>query len=229
MTKNHLKSLNAPITWSILRKSKVFVTRPYPGQSSMSLGMPLSLIIRDCLKLATTQKEVKYLLHQKEVLVNNRIVCEPKHIAGFMDVISIPKLKKNYRGMLNDKEKLTFGEIPEQEKDKKLCKIIGKTSYKGKTQLNLYDGRNIIVDKDTFAVGDSVLISLPAPKILDHFKVEKHAYIILIGGKHAGQKGVIEHVDHQTLHYKRTGGDTYQTDKKYAFVVGKNKEALTSL
>ena len=227
MAKNHLKSLNTPKTWNILRKAQVFVTRPYPGQSSLLLGMPISLILRDQLHIATTQKEVKYILHQKEILANNKVVCEPKYIVGFMDTLSVPKLKKHYRGFLTQKGKITFIEIPESEKDKKVCKIIGKKFYKGKTQINLYDGRNILVDKDSYTVGDSVLISIPQPKILDHFKLEKGAFIVLTGGKHVGQKGTIEHVDEQTLRYKRAGGEVYQTDKKHAFVIGKHKEALT--
>lgn len=226
MGKNHLKSLKAPKTWNIKRKERIFITRPLPGQSSFYLGMPLNIVIRDIFKLAKSNREVRSLINNGEISVNNKIIKEPKSIIGFMDTISIPKLKKNYRILLNQKGNLSFIEIPDSEKDKKICKIIGKTIYKKKTQLNLYDGRNLLLDKDIFKVGDSVLISLPNIKILDHLKSEKNALIILIGGSHIGQIGTIESSDANKIMYKRSTGEVFETQKKYAFVIGKQKPAL---
>ena len=58
--------------------------------------------------------------------------------------------------------------VNEKESSLKLCKIKGKNLMKGKINLNLHDGRNIITDNKEIKVGDSVLIELPAQKINQH-------------------------------------------------------------
>jgi len=226
MTKNHLKRNKAPKSWNIKRKENSFIMRPLPGQSSFQLGMPLSTVLKEYIKVANSQREVRYLLNNKQVMVDNKETTEPKTIVGFMDVVSIPKLNKSYRFMLNQKRKLLVVEIPQSESDKKICKVVGKTLFKGKIQLNLYDGRNILLDKDGYKVGDSVLISLPKVKIIEHFKLEKKAYIMLTSGSHIGQRGTIESIENRKITYKRKTGEVFETDAKHMFIIGKEKEAL---
>ena len=51
-----------PKSWQIkIKKKRKFITRPLPGQS-LKLGMPINLILRDILKLALNNKEVKKIL-----------------------------------------------------------------------------------------------------------------------------------------------------------------------
>src|SRR3989344_3893102 len=97
MGKNHLKRINMPKTWHIKRKGIKFITRPKPGQASMKLGMPISIIIKDLLGLAKTTREVKSILNVQEVLVDNKRRKERRYILGFMDVLSFPKIDKHYR------------------------------------------------------------------------------------------------------------------------------------
>ena len=51
----------------------------------------------------------------------------------------------------------------------KICRIEGKTTIKGgKTQLNLHDGRNIIVeDAQAYSTGDSLKLGLPEQNVLE--------------------------------------------------------------
>ena len=212
-------------SWDINKKDNKFITRPMPGAHSFELGMPLNLIIRDLLKYAKTNREVKKILNGKEVLVDCKIRKECKFITGFMDSISIPKLKEHYRIILNKKGKLFLLPITEQEAKIKVCKIIGKRIVKGKTQLNLYDSRNVLADKDNYKVGDSVIIELPGQKIKEHLKLEKGAGVFVMNGKNTGVVGVVENIAGRKIICKQNN-TMFEVPFDYIFVIGKNKPSI---
>ena len=212
-------------SWDIKKKNNKFITRPMPGAHSFELGMPLNLIIRDLLKYAKTNREVKKILNNKEVLVDCKIRKDCKFITGFMDTISIPKLKEHYRIILNKKGKLFLLPITEQEAKVKVCKIIGKKLVKGKTQLNLYDSRNVLVDKDDYKVGDSVIIELPGQKIKEHLKLEKGASVFIMGGKKIGIIWTVEDIAGRKIICKQNN-TMFEVPFDYIFVVGRNKPSI---
>lgn len=226
MGKKHLKRLNTPNTWNILRKEGSYVTRSYPGRNNKKLSVPLSVFFKDIVGLAHTTKEVRQLLHKEEVLVDGKRVEDVKNPVEFMDVVTLPSIKSSFRLTLDNHGRLTHVAVKDAEKGVKLSRIIGKTSIKGnKIQINLSDARNIIVDKNDYQVGDSLLIEVPTQKIQQHFKLEKGVPVILMGGKHAGQKGVVEEIDGNKIRYKGERKSSL-TLKKYAFAVGKDKPAI---
>ena len=57
-----LKRLNAPKSWPVPRKSNVWVTSPNPGPHSLDGCMPLSVVLRDMLKVVDTAAEAKKVL-----------------------------------------------------------------------------------------------------------------------------------------------------------------------
>lgn len=219
--KNHLKRLATPRSWTIKRKASVFITRPNPGKHSLKLSLPLSIMLKEFIKVVRTTKEAKKLLNNKEVQIDNKRVKEIKTPVGFMDTITLKDLNKYYRTTLNEKGRIDIEEIKKEEAALKTCKIIGKKKLKGKkTQLNLFDGRNILVEKDEYKVGDSIIIELPSQKIKKSFKLEKGANIFLAGGKHAGKKATIEAIKPKHLIYTTKEGRGV-TLKKYGFVIEK--------
>ncbi|MBD3310438.1 30S ribosomal protein S4e, partial [Candidatus Woesearchaeota archaeon] len=154
MAKKHLKRLIIPKTWNIKKKGIKYVMRPNPGSHPMEFGMPLALILRDVIRTAASQREVKKILLNKAVHVDGKERIEPKFIAGLMDVISFPKLKKHYRIILDPKCRLDAIEIPENEAKLRISRIIGKKPLKkGKIQLNLSDGRNLDAEKGEYRIG----------------------------------------------------------------------------
>jgi small subunit ribosomal protein S4e len=225
MVKNHLKAIAAPATWPIERKRRVFVVRPQPGTHSLDNCISLNLLLTDILKLATSKKEVMHILSTKEVMVDGRKVTERSFPVGLLDIISIKDIKKNYRIILDKKGKLRVIEIDEKENAIKPCKIIGKTLVKGKVQLNLYDSRNILVDKDGYKVGDSIVLSADKKKVTDHLKLEKGNTIFLTGGKKIGTVGTVEDIIENKILYRK-GEEVFETLKKYAFVIGNNKPLI---
>ncbi len=227
MVKNHLKRLNMPSSWQIKRKIIRWVTRPNPGAHALEFGLSINTFLKEITGLASSTREVRNILYNKEIFVDGKIRDERKFIVGLMDVVSVPKMNKHYRIAFNSKGKLTAVPIKEEESKIKLSKIKNKSLVKGKTQLNLSDGRNILVDKDDFKVGDSVVIELPSQKIKQSVKLEKGALIYLTGGKHTSDIGKVEDISSRKITFKSNTGETYQTLKKYAFVVGKDKPLVS--
>ncbi|MEM3373838.1 MAG: 30S ribosomal protein S4e [Candidatus Woesearchaeota archaeon] len=224
--KRHLKAITVPKTWPIKRKGIKFVVRPFPSKK-FSYSMPLSLVFKALLKYCKTNKEVKTILRDKEILVDGRRKKDIKDLLGFMDVLSIPVANENYRMLLNRFNKLSLIQIDDQESKFKIVKIIGKTTLKnGKMQLNLFDSRNILVDNnDEYKVGDSLKIELPSQKILAHYKLDKGAYVYIISGKHAGSYGVISKLDNNNF-YVKSNDEEYLVNKESLYVIGKEKSEI---
>jgi len=222
----HLSRLAMPKSWKIKKKGIKYVTRPLPGPHSIKSGMPLNLIFINMLSYAKTNKEVKRILNNQEILVDGIRRKEPRFIAGLMDVLSIPKTKESFRIVLDKKGYLSLKKIDEKEAKIKVCKIIGKNAVKKKVQLNLYDGKNILVDKGDYKVGDSIVIEIPSKKIVDHLKFEKGNSIFLTAGKRVGAIAKLQEIQESKIVFKNSSGKENITLKKYAFVVGKEKPVI---
>jgi small subunit ribosomal protein S4e len=222
MVKNHLKSIAAPETWPIERKKRVFVLKPNPGTHKLENCVSLNFLLETMLKIANVKKEVKYILTNKEILVDGVRRNERSFPVGLFDVVSIKDIKKYYRIIIDQKGKLKLIPIDEKEANIKPCKITGKNLVGKKIQLNLYDGRNILVEKTDYKIGDTLAMSLDKKEIKEHLNLEKVNLIFLIGGKQIGQTGIIEDIIENRIIY-RNKGHAFETLKKYAFVIGKDK------
>lgn len=111
-----------------------------------------------------------------------------------MDVLSIPNLKKFYRVLASPKG-LRLIEISEKDSKLKILKIKNKKLLKGgKTQLNFHDGKNLIVEKEVYKTGDSVLVELPSMRIVESLKLEKGITGMIIKGKNAGKLAEVKNI-----------------------------------
>jgi small subunit ribosomal protein S4e len=228
----HLKRLNAPRSLRIHRKEANWTIRAFPGPHPLKKSIPLGLIIRDYLKICDTGREAKRIITTGEILVDSIIRKNPKFPCGFMDIISIPKLKKDYRILFDRRGKLTLVSISNQESNWKLCRIENKTVIAGKKiQLNLHDGRNKIVNKDEFKSGDVLKISFKDKKIIDKFNFDKDNTAMIIGGSHIGEIASIKEIEiipsSKPNLVKMKGASDFSTLKKYVFPIGKNKPLIT--
>ncbi len=223
--KSHLKRLVTPKSWTLLKKEEKFVVRPRPGAHPAKLSMPITLLLKN-LGYAATTKEVKKILNTREVLVDGRRVKENKFPVGFMDVITIKETNDSLRIVLDKKGRLKVIPADKDEVQLKLCRVKKKTALKkGRIQVNLSDNKNILTDKKDMKVGDTVLITIPFQEIKQHLPLEKGALICLIGGKHIGHKGTVDSIEGNKLIYT-TAKKKHESLKKYAFVIGKGKEAI---
>ncbi len=178
-----------PTTWPINRKSSTKRYLAVPSHSK-SKGISLLFLIRDILKIAGTKKEVRLILSNGDVKVNNVIRKREDFPVQVFDTISLPRTKTYYRlGVKNKKFKLM--DISEKEADQNISKICGKTILKnGLIQMNLDDGQNFII-KDNFSIGGSVIVNTKEKKIVRILPLTEGAKIEVISGKYAGQKGKV--------------------------------------
>jgi len=225
MVKLHLKRINAPRTWKIKRKGIKFIMRPDPGQHSLSESIPLGLVLRDMLGIVKTKKEARYLVKNNDVLVDGKKHDKLSFPVGLFDILSIKQTNDAYRLVLNKRGDLCCQKIDVKESIKP-CKIAGKTVIKkGKIQLNFVDGKNVLIEKDEYKTGDTLVVEVPDLKIKEHLKFEKGVYVFLTGGKHIGAHGVIEDIKEDKIIFK-SKDESVETLKKYAYVIGKGKPSI---
>lgn len=227
MGKEHIKRLAAPKTWHINRKGGKFVTKPVPGPHKIGAGISLNVLLKEILNYTNTTNEVKKILNTNEIKIDGKVRKDYRFPLGIFDTIEFTSINEYFRVILNKKGKINLIRINKEEALIKPCKIIGKTMVRGKTQLNLFDGKNVLVEKNGYKVGDTLVLSLPDQKIKSHLKLDKKSTIFLIGGKHIGETGEVEDIAENKITYKDDKGDLIETSKKYAFVVGSNKSMIT--
>ena len=225
--KQHLKRISSPKTWVINRKENTFIVRPKPGPHSFKFGLPLGVILRDEIKIASTMSEVKKILNSKEILIDGKRRKDHRLIVGLFDVLTIPVLKKSYRVILSSKGKILVKEIDQKEISIKVCKIVGKKLIsKGKIQYNLHDGRNIIGDEQA-KVGDSFVVDLPNFKISSVLSLKPGMKVFLTSGRHAGGLGTLKEIKGKEALYTSQDKDV-ETAKDYLFVVGDKESLITT-
>lgn len=227
MVKKHLKRLNVPHGWKIRKKEFKFIIKSNPGPHPQSSSIPLGVLIRDVLGYAKNSKEVKFMLINRNVLVDGMKRVDPKFPVGLFDGVEFVEANKCFRILFDKKGNIAAFPIDKSEAKIKPCQVTGKTKLKGKTQLNLYGGNNILVEKDEYKTDDTLVLEFPKKSIKEHIKFGKGVMIYLVGGKHKGQTGKIEDVKKDKISYKNSEGEVIETLKKYAFVIGADKPVIS--
>ncbi|MFX1490540.1 MAG: 30S ribosomal protein S4e, partial [Promethearchaeota archaeon] len=195
-----LKRLNTPAHLQIKRKHGTFFVKPSPGSHPERFCLPLLHIVRDILKFVDNHREAKKLIGLGHFKIDGKVVRDRGFPVGLMDVLSIEKVNKHYRILPDSHYGLILHEISEEESTYKLCRIDNKTNVKGgHLQLNLHDGRNILIrvkdprnpKEDKYKRMDVLKISLPDQEIMKVLKFKDNNLAIIMSGKNIGQVGKI--------------------------------------
>ncbi|MEM2925260.1 MAG: 30S ribosomal protein S4e [Methanocellales archaeon] len=228
--KGHQKRISAPRSWPIEKKTHKFVTRPIPGPHSKEYSLPLMVILRDMLKIGENAKEIKKILHEGKILLNGVVRKDHRFPVGIFDVISIPTIDQHYRVLIDEKGKICLK--PTQDKNLKLCKIKNKTTLKKAIiQLNLSDGWNLIGTNE-YKTGDSVVLSLPDRKIVQHLPRKIGSLAMIVGGEHSGAVARIKEVKilrsskPNLVKLTSLDGREFETIEEHVYVIGDAKPAL---
>lgn len=219
----HLKAYAAPKAWTILRKVNKWTLRPKSGAHPFERSLPLGTLLKQT-NHAKTTKETKYIINQKTVMVDGKMIKDIHTSCGFMDIISV-KDSTPIRCTIDKKGRLSFIEIPQGEESKKICRITGKKTIRnGKIQYALLGGRTIL-SKEKYNVGDSLVIEVPSQKVLEHYPLEKNHSAFLLGGAHIGNVVKINSIEGDKILCTKNG-ENIETSKHIALIVGKDKPAL---
>jgi len=215
----HLKRMSAPRTWPIKRKESVWITRQNPGPHTMKTSIPLNVIFKDILGYTKTTRETKKVLQQGNVFVNNQVRKDVRFPVGPLDVLSLPT-GENFRLLYNKLGKFVLVPIAKEESKKIIYKIKNKNLLKGKkVQLNFENGSNMIVDKDIYSTGDSII--LEEGKIKEHIKFDDSMIAYVTGGKHINSVGHLKKTDKG--YEIKTKKGLFKVQKEHVFVIGKDK------
>ena len=226
----HLKRITTPRSWSIGRKAHFWATKPRPGPHSLERSVPLAIVLRDYLHVCDTAREARRILGSGEVLLDQRVVRDPKRGVGLMDVVSLPTVKANFRCLLDHHGRLHFSEIKAVAAKWKLLRVEGKTTLRGgKTQLNLHDGSNLLSD-EAVATGDVLQLALPGLKVKKILKFGKGAPALVTGGAHVGTIAPLEEaVETRSPRPNVVRFAEFETLKQYTFVVGAKKALVAEV
>ena len=172
--------------WPIPRKGTKYLALAKHNQNE---SIPLIVVLRDILKLVKNKRELKRILNEKQILVNHKQIRETNYPVCLFDIITAGK--KHYRAVLSEGKKMNFQEIQDKDSETRIYKIIGrKILGKGKIQLNLMQGKNILSNEKS-ETGDSVLLNLKNNKIVKTIHLEKGKTAFAVKGKHMGKSGKI--------------------------------------
>lgn len=234
------KRLNTPKHLQIKRKHGKFFVKASSGPHPSRFCLPLLYIARDVLNIVDVNREAKKLIGLGYFKVDGKIVRDKAHPVGLMDVLSIENIKKYYRILPDSHHGLILHEISEENSNFKLCKINQKTTIKGgHVQLNLHDGRNILIKvkdpknpkEDVYSRMDVLKINVPEQDILKSLAFKEGSQAIIIKGKNIGQVGKIKAITKKfgpkasTVSIEHDGEHT-ETLYDYTFIIGEDQPEI---
>ena len=233
MGKNHIKRISAPKTWPLNRKENTFIKRPHSGNQSLNYTISVSFALRDMLGVARTSSEITFILRTHDITVNGTRVHDEKRPLGFMDVLSIPLVKQQYRLLLNKYNKLFLHAIAESEVDTLPSKVRHKTiQQKNKILAHLQSGHNVEV-KNSVKPGDLVVLKKKDGKFNEssHVSYAEGSLAYIIGGRNVGSVGTIKQIvtrlkmsDQVRL---QVGDNLIECIEPQLFIIGKDKPVIS--
>ncbi len=240
--KKHLRTFAAPSFWPIPVKERHWTVKPSPGPHPISRAIPLLILVRDVLGYAMTAREARKVISQGKFAVDGVVRKNYKFPVGLMDVIHVIPEDRYFRIVPDPVKFYKLVEISKEEARIKPLRIENKTTVKGgHIQLNLIDGRNVLIRvadprnpvEDKYKTLGTLVITVPEQEIVDYLPFEKGMYAVICGGKNVGRKGVIEEIKRGMRRYRSIitlrgdDGSLIQTSLDYVFVIGKDKPVIT--
>ena len=222
---HHLKRLAMPRSWPLPRKTTVWIARPRAGAHKLERCIALSVVMRDIIGVADSSRETRRIIDNGHVKIDGKIARDSRQGVGLMDVLSLGE--EHYRCVLDERGKLRYRAISKKDASWKICRIENKTTIKGGiTQLNLHDGRNILIkNPNKYNTGDTLKMSLPDQKVMEHISFSEGAAAYLIGGSHVGELSHIkQHLVKRSTMSNEVVFDTFSTIEGYVFIVNKKTQ-----
>lgn len=190
--------------WPTPKKGTKYVIVP---SHNNKVGIPILIIMRNILGFVKTRKELKKILIDKKILVNNKLIKEENRTLLLFDTLKLKEINKCYRLTFNENGKMFMKEISEKECNTKICKIVDKKAVKNKKiQINFNDGTNILSDAKV-NVNDCAVINLDNKKIERIIPIKEKSHILVIKGKYIGKIGEIIKIEGYEITAKSGSGE----------------------
>jgi small subunit ribosomal protein S4e len=238
----HLKRLAAPTGWRIPRHEHSWTVRTRPGPHPSNESIALLNLVREMLSPNYVAREAKRVLYEGKVLVDGVARRDYKFPVGLMDVVTIPVIGRAFRVVPFPKLGLSLQQIGKSEAEFKLCSVVNKTLVKGgDLQVNLHDGRNIVIrkgkaeeDLSKIETHDTLKIEVPTQKVLDIVRYQVGTIVLVSGGKNVGLSGRVQEINKPkgtsmttSVTLKMDDGTTMEVPLNYTFAIGKEAPLIS--
>jgi small subunit ribosomal protein S4e len=222
----------------IAKKVHKFVYNTMPGPHPKMYSLPLGVVLRDVMKLCDNGREVNFVLQRGDILIDGKPRRHAHFPVGLMDVISIPRIQKYWRVLPKLGGGILMHETTEAESKFKLCQIVDKRYVNGgKLQLNLHDGRNVVIFPEdpnfgAYKTRGTLKIEVPSQKILEYYPMSTNSPALIVRGHNTGIAGTIKDIVKRYGHnasvsrIETAAGSSFNTAYAYTFVVGATGTAI---
>ena len=207
-------------------KSKIFVLKPKTGKHNLKTTVSIGYVLRDLLHFADNKKEINYIIKNKEVFVDKKIIKSKNFSIGFYDIIEFPKLSKYYRVTFKENGEISLIEIKPEDTKYKLCKILSKKIIKkGNIQLCTNDGRTILTTNNAYKTKATIKLDLEENIIKEYIQLEPKKNAFIVGGRHIGKKASILEIKESIMNkpalvrLKTNNGEEIETTERNVFVI----------
>jgi small subunit ribosomal protein S4e len=213
----------------------VWAPRPSQGPHKLRECLPITIVLRDRLKYALTNKECMQICMERCVKVDGKVRTDHNYPSGFMDVIELEKSNDRFRLMYDTKGRFVLHRVDREEAQYKLCRV--QKVYIAANTIPVavtHDGRTIRYPDPDVKVNDTIKVSIDTGKMSDILKFDVGALVMLTRGHNCGRVGSIMHVEKHdgSFHIvtiKDSKGNTFATRLGNCFVIGTGTTPQVSL
>jgi len=230
-----LKRLNAPRHWNLGKMRGIWAPKPSPGPHKQRECLPITIVLRDRLKYALTNKECMQICMERCVKVDGKVRTDHNFPAGFMDVIELEKSGDRFRLLFDTKGRFVLHRINREEASYKLCRVNKVFVSANKIPVAVtHDGRTIRYPDPDVKVNDSVKVDIESGKMSDILKFELGSMVMITRGRNAGRVGTLMHIEKHEGSFdivtvKDTKGHTFSTRLQNVFVIGSGNHPQVTL
>ncbi|MCL5788495.1 MAG: 30S ribosomal protein S4e [Candidatus Marsarchaeota archaeon] len=236
-----IKRYAAPSYWPTYKKEYKWVVKPSAGPHALADSLPLLVVLRDLMHVVDSSHEAKVVLNDNRIRVNGRVQRTIDFPIGVMDLISIPD-SDTYVRILPFRGKLIAHQVSRGERDFRLLRVENKTCVPGlKIQLNLTGGVNVLLPLSNpydaknvkYSTMDTVKTNVQGTELLEHYRMQKGAYVLAVKGKNSGEHGTLKETvesfkRRKTLvRVEKANGESFETIIDYIYVVGDNAPIIS--
>jgi small subunit ribosomal protein S4e len=187
-------------------------------------------------------REARHVLSEGKILVDGVERKDHKFPVGIMDVVSVPATEKFFRVLPLPKRGLDLHPIAKSETGFKLCSVVNKTSVGGgNLQLNLHDGRNILISAEEsegelskIKTHDTLKIEIPDQKVVDVLPYGTGTLVLVSAGKNVGLTGRVKEILRPkgtnlktNVSLKINEETTVEVPLDYTFAIGKEESIIS--
>lgn len=213
----------------------VWAPKPSAGPHKLRECVPITVLLRERLKYALTNKECMQICMERCVKVDGKVRTDHNYPAGFMDVIELEKSGDRFRLLFDTKGRFVLHRINREEAQYKLCRVnkVHVTANKIPAAVT-HDGRTIRYPDPDVKVNDTVKVSIETGKISSIIKLELGCLVMLTRGRNTGRVGVLQHIEHHENSFdivtiKDAKGHNFATRLENVFVIGSGTSPQVTL